>query len=626
MYDFAVERQKVLRLTAEAATLARERNEADSERQLGEAAEALEMGRLKAAVVGEFKRGKSTLLNALIEEPDLLPVNVMVTTNLVTTVTKGPEEKVVVHLDDPGPDGRRKAVPITRDQIAMYATEQDNPDNVRRARLLSIELPTDRLDGLALVDTPGVGGLNTEHTAATYAFLTSADIVIFVLDALTPLSTDELDFAKVVVDNARAVIFVVTKTDQVADYQVVVDNTRRKLAAVLGTEARIVVVPVSSIAKLDYLETGDAEALEISNFVELESELWSVLRERGAAMLLLRALGVVASALDRLIAPLRAELEGYRHTTEAERDAAERRLVEEASRAELLRATEATWRRTLSREWRTSRTELEHQLTMAERALRRQLVTLVDDERLLREPSLVISLLDQDLALLTAELRGALQSRTAAIARELAEETGLQLNPVAPDVTLAANASAPDLGAIEALGVAGERAMDLAKAVPAGASVGSTAGAVVGALLFTNPIGWAALALLGGGLGATQMARARLKHFKQRDRTHLRSEVTRVVGPYLEECLAQIRAGLQGALGLGENALEDDFEERLRSEQQGAAKAVDAIRGARLRTEEEAAERTAALTQPLAALERLREEAELIADTTLSGGRASLPA
>ena len=102
----------------------------------------------------------------------------------------GAEEQITVFLDE-----KESSVPqpISRGQIAEFVTEQGNPGNPRGARLLRIQTPNERLkDGLVPLDTPGAGSLDAAHTAVTYAVLGSADVGIFVIGALTPLTVQEL--------------------------------------------------------------------------------------------------------------------------------------------------------------------------------------------------------------------------------------------------------------------------------------------------------------------------------------------------------------------------------------------------------------------------------------------------
>jgi DNA anti-recombination protein RmuC len=169
--------------------------------------------------------------------------------------------------------------------------------------------------------------------------------------------------------------------------------------------------------------------------------------------------------------------------------------------------------------------------------------------------------------------------------------------------------------------------LDLAKEVPKSVTVGTTVGYFAGYLLLsTNPIGWAALIVVGGGLAASHTVRARLKAFKQRDRTQLRNEVSWVLTPYVDDCLSELEASTRNALLLTEQALEEAFDQRLRQEQERLAQSIDALRAARRRTQEEADARGAELRAPLARLDRLRDDADRLARAARAVEAPALPA
>src|SRR5262245_31259236 len=210
MDAFQRQKEKVLQLLHSAAAFARVRDADSVAARLDEAVRRLEAGKLLVVVAGEFKQGKSSLVNALLGEPNLFPVDIDVATSLVCTITHGERERVTVVL---GEAGRERHQEARRDEIADYVTEARNPRNAKHARLLVVESPNPSLkDGLTLADTPGIGGLNVRHTDVTYAFLPGADAVLFVSDALKPLTAAELDFvAHRIARHCPEVLYVVTK-------------------------------------------------------------------------------------------------------------------------------------------------------------------------------------------------------------------------------------------------------------------------------------------------------------------------------------------------------------------------------------------------------------------------------
>jgi GTPase Era involved in 16S rRNA processing len=142
---------------------------------------------------------------------------------------------------------------------------------------MEIEAPNAQLkQGLTLVNTPGIGALYAQHTNITYAFIPNADAILFVRDTVKPLSEIDLRFIKErILPYTQDIIFVLTKKDQVKDYQALLEDNRKKLAATLESPAeQITIIPVSSLAKRDYLRSHDPEDLEESNFPLLENTLW----------------------------------------------------------------------------------------------------------------------------------------------------------------------------------------------------------------------------------------------------------------------------------------------------------------------------------------------------------------
>ena len=168
------------------------------------AAVRLKHDSLTVVVCGEFKRGKSSLLNALLDEPEpLFPVDARVATSAVTVVSWAATENVVVELLGPGGDVAQRD--IDRADIASYVTETGRPEGVAVAAV-RIGTPHPLLaSGLVLVDTPGVGGVFSAHTAATMAFLPSADAIVFVADFTQPILRSELEFLRLAAAAVRAV-------------------------------------------------------------------------------------------------------------------------------------------------------------------------------------------------------------------------------------------------------------------------------------------------------------------------------------------------------------------------------------------------------------------------------------
>jgi GTP-binding protein EngB required for normal cell division len=161
------------------------------------------------AVMGEFKRGKSTLINALVEQP-LLPSGVIPLTAIATEVHHGPPGAVVVHLD-----GRRETVDT--EQIADYVTEPKNPNNCLEVAYVEVSTEAPLLaPGVVLVDTPGTASVHEHNTEAALEALKDADGAIVVLSVDSPVSEDEKELLELLEEREIRVFVVVNKVDHLS--------------------------------------------------------------------------------------------------------------------------------------------------------------------------------------------------------------------------------------------------------------------------------------------------------------------------------------------------------------------------------------------------------------------------
>lgn len=170
----------------------------------------LESQNITVSVIGQFKRGKSALVNAILEE-EVLPVGIVPITSAVTEITYG-ERSASVYFRN----GCVKAA--SPDEINTYINEQKNPDNILDVTSVCLKIPSPFLqDGLTFVDTPGVGSYHKHNSDAAYAFVKESDAVIFMLSVDTPINEIEIDFLKNTRNYAAKFFFVVNKIDTVSD-------------------------------------------------------------------------------------------------------------------------------------------------------------------------------------------------------------------------------------------------------------------------------------------------------------------------------------------------------------------------------------------------------------------------
>lgn len=273
----------------DSAALADKLGFATAAQTIREQLDAFRKKELMVVVAGEARRGKSSLLNALLnEKTPLFPVDVNVCTNVVTVVRYGETETVEAYIEDPRAKNGCRVEKLSREQISDYVSEKGNPNNYKQVKMLSAYIPNNLLkEGVVFVDTPGVGSLNIEHAETTYSFLPNADVLLFVSDADSGLTESELSFLKRGYQYCKSILYPLTKKDLNANYTAILEDNRAKISQTLNIPVdEVSIVPVSSMAKLRYLKSGSQTMLTNSNYAELENCIWrSIAQRRGEVML-----------------------------------------------------------------------------------------------------------------------------------------------------------------------------------------------------------------------------------------------------------------------------------------------------------------------------------------------------
>lgn len=199
---------------------------------------------LVVAVIGQFKRGKSTLINALLEE-EILPVGIVPVTSVVTKIEYG-EKKIEVFFD------RGNVEKIEACELSKYVNEQENKNNELGVLSIGMGSKADFLkEGLILVDTPGVGSFHKHNTEAAYSFVKESDGVIFLLSVDSPINEIEIEFLKNAKEFASKFYFVVNKIDNISgdELEQYLSYCNSLLTAILGSE-EVNLIPISARHKI----------------------------------------------------------------------------------------------------------------------------------------------------------------------------------------------------------------------------------------------------------------------------------------------------------------------------------------------------------------------------------------
>ena len=280
-------------------------------------ADKLENSSMTVSVIGQFKRGKSALVNCILEDK-ILPVGIVPVTAVVTTVEYG-EKKASVHFAN----GVVKETAF--DEISAYVNEQENKDNHLNVTKVSVTCPSEFLKGgITLVDTPGVGSMHENNSREAYAFVKESDAVIFTLSVDSPINQIEIEFLKNAKEHAAKFYFAVNKTDiidcdELADY---ISYCRKFIAELMEVED-VMIFPVSAkknigVEKLKETVVRDCAAhsgdiLEQSAKLKLHDIVMSALSQ---VTLYRTALSMPADEFDRRFSEMKTFFAEIRQKTE----------------------------------------------------------------------------------------------------------------------------------------------------------------------------------------------------------------------------------------------------------------------------------------------------------------------
>jgi ribosome biogenesis GTPase A len=260
-------------------------------------------GRLRVAVLGQFKRGKSTLLNALLGTP-LLPTGITPVTAIPTFIRSARIPNIRVEFEsarEPFEYGDESNFPSI---LARYVSEAENPDNRAKAQRVEIAVNSARLSGsIILVDTPGVGSTFVHNTRTAEAVLTDCDVGVFVVSADPPITAVELGYLDSVRKLIPKIFFVLNKVDLLDDEEQRIAKAflARVLAEKLASQTPERIFAVSAKEGLLAKQRGDTRAIASSGIADLEQALAHDLASEKHAIVFatgrLRAMSLVAELL-----------------------------------------------------------------------------------------------------------------------------------------------------------------------------------------------------------------------------------------------------------------------------------------------------------------------------------------
>lgn len=631
MNNYQQQRKQIIQLFQQVQALVTQNDRKDITKTLQESATRFTDGKLIVVVAGEFKQGKSSLINALINEKDLFPVDIDITTNLVSTITYGKSEKITVVLGEPGKGISKN---ITRAEIPDYVTEHKNSKNQKKAQMLIIESTNPQLkEGLVLVDTPGVGGLNTEHTAISYAFIPNADVVLFVSDSEKPYTVKELEFVDMINRHCQNFIFVITKKD-LGNYQGIIDSNREKLSKTLNCiEEKINLIPVSSKTKLAYLETQDEEDLADSNFTVLETTLWQTLEQQRGSILSLRALADLQQTLTQIKTPIEAEWAACQQSP-SELVEIEQEFQKVQQRLQTLLRNNGVWQNKLNDGLHDIREEIINTYRQQINQIFNQVELELDNPQILSNPEQLISQLEIEIDSLVVDLTNEIGELASDLQQKIKKDTQLNISPFS-NSSLANTENKPYLFNSEKIQRSHlwEKTLNVAQNAGFKGSIGATIGVTVGGVLggaigsLFGGVGAAPGAALGSQLGAwlggIGGAATGTKQALSNEKEKTKRQVLAEIKKFIEQIQQQYLNSLNSTIKELQRAMRDELTTQIQQEKETCDRTLRSLKEAQKFTQEQTARKIAELQPLLKKINHLEQQITKLAEISLAQKEAA---
>ncbi|WP_448711050.1 dynamin family protein [Microbacterium profundi] len=379
--DQNAEQAPIVDIVRDVGDLAASTGRADLAERLEQTSARLHDPGVRVVVVGEFKQGKSKLINALVNAP-ACPVDDDIATSVPMTVgyADEPSAWVVVQTDAPATGSAKgsaaRAVErqeIALEDLAQFVSEHGNPANERNLVSAEVLLPRELLKGgLNLVDSPGVGGLDSSNALATLSALSTAHAVLLVSDASQEYTEPEVQFLKHAMRISPNVAAVLAKTDLYPQWRQVESIDRGHLEDV----GDVPMFAVSSDLRLLAAEMQDRELNDESGFPALVAHLRREVLGRSALMHERSAVHDLLSVVEQLAMSLRAELNALQNPQDTPRMIAE--LEDAKAKADEFRGRSARWQVTLTDGVTDLIADMEHDLRDRLRTVQREAEQAID--------------------------------------------------------------------------------------------------------------------------------------------------------------------------------------------------------------------------------------------------------
>lgn len=339
--------------------------------RLARARERINDPQIRVVIAGQLKQGKSQLLNSLLNVP-VARVGDDETTVLATVVSYGEtaSAKLIVARGD-GEEPEAIAIPPTEVQTDLRRAPQAGGREVLR---VEVTAPSPLLrNGLAFVDTPGVGGHGQPHLSATLGLLPDADAMLMISDASQEFTEPEMTFIRQAVEICPLATILATKIDLYPHWREIVAANEAHLQRAGVT---VPVTPVSSVLRSHAISLNDKELNEESNFPALVKFLSERVLSRENDRVRDQVLAEVRSAAEHLTMAIESELSAINDPGERERLTSD--LERRKQEAQDALAQSALWQQVLTDGIADLTADVDHDMRARFRAITQHTEQVID--------------------------------------------------------------------------------------------------------------------------------------------------------------------------------------------------------------------------------------------------------
>lgn len=563
---------------------------------------------VRVIIVGQFKQGKSKLVNALVNAP-ACPVDDDIATSVPTSVSYADEPAAfaIIRGGD-GPSDAVERMPIPLDSLADFVSERGDRDQSYDVVGAEVVLPRELLrGGLRLVDSPGVGGIESTRSVSTLAALSTAHAVLLVSDASQEYTEPEVQFLRHALRVSPNVAAVLTKTDLHPSWRRIEQIDRSHL----GEVGAIPMFAVSSDLRLLAAEEQDRELNEESGFPALVAHLRRDVLGRAEVVHRRSAVHDLVTVADQLGMAVKTELNGLLNPQDTPAMIAE--LEAAKARAEEFRSRSSRWQVTLSDGIADLISDTEHDLRDRLRKVQREAETAIDEGDPGPIWDQIAEWLDQRVSNAVSETFVWTNERSQWLSEQVAEDFALEESTI-PFIDVSDTGGVLD--PVEDLQGMEEGRLGAAEKIYIG--VRGSYGGVLMAGLATSLVGMALINPLSLLVGVLVGRRAYREDMTAR-LARRKAEAKNLSRRYIEDVVFQVGKQLKDRLRFVQRVARDHFGGIADQLHRSLSESVLAAKQAAATFETDRNGRVVELRRQLARIEALRSEIPASADTEGDG-------